>query len=110
MVRALAATILLLSIALRETRTELMPFLPRQAQRPLWVVTSIVLLVLTVPWGFTSRSTSVWFGLPPWAFYSLFASVVFALVVAVAVRVAWPEAPAVNDSPESSPEAESEPV
>ena len=78
-----------------------MPSLSRQVRRPLWVATSIVLLVLTVPWGFTARSPSVWLGLPPWAFYSLLASVIFALVVAVAVRVAWPQARTAQDSPES---------
>lgn len=87
-----------------------MPFFSRKAQRFFWVAASIALLVLTVPWGFTSGSSTVWFGLPSWAFYSLLTSVVFALVVAIAVRVAWPEAPMADDTPEPSVESAAESV
>lgn len=46
-------------------------------------------LVSTAPWPFVETSPSNIVGLPPWAFYSLCATVVFAVTVYILLGYAW---------------------
>ena len=58
--------------------------------------TLFFLLVLTVPWFFVEPRNESLFGLPPWAFYSLAASLVYAVVVCFCLEKLW----ALSDSDE----------
>lgn len=49
------------------------------------------LLVLTVPWFFTSEKSELIFGFPIWAFYSLIVSIIFAFVTAFIIGKYWEE-------------------
>lgn len=50
---------------------------------------SAILIIATVPWFFTEFRTSQIFGFPPWAFYSLCITVLYAVVIAFFLQRYW---------------------
>ncbi len=50
---------------------------------------SLLLLVLTTPWLFSGVSETTILGFPPWALYSLLATLVYAVTVALLMQLYW---------------------
>ncbi|QDU60215.1 hypothetical protein Pan216_10530 [Planctomycetes bacterium Pan216] len=50
---------------------------------------SFIALVLTVPWLYTSDRMAIWFGFPPWAFYTIATTVVYAVVLNLLLGTQW---------------------
>ena len=50
---------------------------------------SLLLLLLTTPWLFSGVSATTVMGFPPWALYSLLATLVYAVTVALLMQRYW---------------------
>jgi uncharacterized membrane protein YhdT len=50
---------------------------------------SLTALALTVPWFFTDFNTQVFMGFPIWAVYSIFATILYAVLIAVLLGRFW---------------------
>lgn len=78
-----------------------MPAQPEQHRRVmtklrLYAILAAILLA-TVPWFFTRSVTAHILGFPPWAFYSICMTIVYAIVVAFFVGRYWPLSEDDND-------------
>ena len=49
----------------------------------------VLILIASVPWFFTGTGGRAVMGFPPWAFYSLLISVLYAVVVAAFLKYYW---------------------
>ncbi|MFQ5963373.1 MAG: hypothetical protein ACE5KZ_03720 [Candidatus Scalinduaceae bacterium] len=52
-------------------------------------IISILTLVATVPWFFSEEMDVQVFGFPPWAFYSICMTVLYAVVISVIIYRYW---------------------
>ena len=52
------------------------------------LIISWVVLILTVPWWFSTVSNK-WFGLPDWGLYAMAAAIIYSLVLSFIIQTVW---------------------
>ena len=52
------------------------------------LIISWVVLILTVPWWFSTVSNK-WFGLPDWGLYAMTTAIIYSLVLSFIIQKVW---------------------